>query len=124
MAVARLRLFSLILGQLDSDAGDLLVNPKDVIAHVAQESPTSESTALSLSWTATMACASYRPALPNWRQATRHDERLHSFYEEMDNIDGYTAETRAARLLHGLGFDRGSHAANPSMSSPVAGACG
>jgi ATP-binding cassette subfamily F protein 3 len=25
----------------------------------------------------------------------------------MDNIDGYTAETRAARLLHGLGFEAG-----------------
>jgi len=34
-----------------------------------------------------------------------HDERLHGLYEQMDNIDGFTAETRAARLLHGLGFE-------------------
>jgi len=34
-----------------------------------------------------------------------HDERLHGMYEQMDNIDGFTAETRAARLLHGLGFE-------------------
>jgi ATP-binding cassette subfamily F protein 3 len=34
-----------------------------------------------------------------------HDKRLHTLYEHMDNIDGFTAETRAARLLHGLGFE-------------------
>ncbi len=32
-------LFALILGQLEADAGQLQVNPRDVIAHVAQESP-------------------------------------------------------------------------------------
>ena len=39
-------LFALILGQLDSDAGQLQLNPRDVIAHVAQESPHSDQPAL------------------------------------------------------------------------------
>ena len=39
-------LFSLILGQLEADAGQLQLNPKDVIAHVAQESPSSNQPAL------------------------------------------------------------------------------
>ena len=39
-------LFSLVLGQLEADAGLLQVNQKDVIAHVAQESPNSENPAL------------------------------------------------------------------------------
>ncbi len=39
-------LFALILGKLDGDAGELQLNPKDVIAHVAQESPGSDQAAL------------------------------------------------------------------------------
>ena len=29
---------------------------------------------------------------------------LHLLYERMESIDGFTAESRASRLLHGLGF--------------------
>ncbi len=39
-------LFSLILGQLEGDAGRTTAHPKDVIAHVAQESPHSECTGI------------------------------------------------------------------------------
>jgi ATP-binding cassette subfamily F protein 3 len=32
-------LFAMILGELEPDDGELALDPKDVIAHVAQESP-------------------------------------------------------------------------------------
>jgi ATP-binding cassette subfamily F protein 3 len=33
-----------------------------------------------------------------------NDENLHAHYEKMETIDGFTAEARAAKLIHGLGF--------------------
>ncbi len=97
-------LFSLILGKLESDAGNLLVNRKDVIAHVAQESPTSKQTALDFVMDGDHGLRKLQASITKLEAASAHDERLHKLYEEMENIDGYTAETRAARLLHGLGF--------------------
>jgi hypothetical protein len=34
------------------------------------------------------------------------DERLHAIYDRLDELDESTFETRAAELLHGLGFQR------------------
>ena len=39
-------LFSMLLGQLEADGGELHLNPRDEIAHVAQESPNSSGSAL------------------------------------------------------------------------------
>ena len=92
-------LFAVLLNELVIDTGDVKI-PKDwVIAHVAQEAPANE-----------------RPAIEHvldgdveWReldekiQDTDHPRYLkfHSRYEE---IDGYSARSRAAQLLNGLGF--------------------
>jgi ATP-binding cassette subfamily F protein 3 len=32
------------------------------------------------------------------------EEELHALFEQLERVDGFTAEARAARLLHGLGF--------------------
>jgi len=98
-------LFALILGQLDSDAGQLQVNPKDVIAHVAQESPHSEISALEYVQDGDNGLRQLQASIAKLEARDDHDERLHSLYEQMEIIDGFTAETRAARLLHGLGFE-------------------
>lgn len=97
-------LFSLILGELESDAGSLQVNPKDVIAHVAQQSPFSDQPAIEFVQDGDQVFRQAQARIKQLESADSHDERLHQLYEQMDNIDGYTAETRAARLLHGLGF--------------------
>lgn len=34
------------------------------------------------------------------------DERLEAIYDRLDELDPTTFETRAATLLHGLGFNR------------------
>jgi ATP-binding cassette subfamily F protein 3 len=98
-------LFSLLLGQLEADAGELQVNPKDVIAHVAQESPHSDRSALDFVQDGDSGLRQLQASIAELEALDGHDERLHSLYEQMDNIDGFTAETRAARLLHGLGFE-------------------
>ena len=98
-------LFALILGQLESDAGHLQLNSKDVIAHVAQESPSSTHSALEFVMDGDQGLRELQTNIAELEQKDSHDERLHGLYEQMDNIDGFTAETRAARLLHGLGFE-------------------
>jgi ATP-binding cassette subfamily F protein 3 len=97
-------LFALILGQLEGDAGQLQINRKDVIAHVAQESPSSTQPALEFVQDGDSGLRELQTNIAELEARDSHDKRLHSLYEQMDNIDGFTAETRAARLLHGLGF--------------------
>jgi ATP-binding cassette subfamily F protein 3 len=97
-------LFALILGQLEADAGQLQINPRDVIAHVAQESPQSRQPALEFVQDGDKGLRRLQTKIAALEAADSHDEQLHRLYEQMENIDGFTAETRAARLLHGLGF--------------------
>ncbi len=106
-------LFGLILGQLESDAGELQLNAKDVIAHVAQESPSSSRSALDFVQDGDKGLRELQASISELEDKDSHDVRLHGLYEQMDNIDGFTAETRAARLLHGLGF------AAAEMQKPV-----
>ncbi len=98
-------LFSLLRGQLEADAGELRINPRDVIAHVAQESPNSDQPALDFVQDGDRGLRQLQGEIAESESADSNDERLHALYEQMDNIDGFTAETRAARLLHGLGFE-------------------
>ena len=100
-------LFALILGQLEADAGELQVNPRDVIAHVAQQSPHSDQPALEFVQDGDRDLRRLQAGIAELEALDEHDERLHELYEQMDNIDGFAAETRAARLLHGLGFEDG-----------------
>ena len=97
-------LFALILGQLEADSGQLQLNPKDVIAHVTQESPHSDDAALEFVMDGDKDLRQLQTRIGELEALDNHDERLHGLYEQMDNIDGFAAETRAARLLHGLGF--------------------
>ncbi len=98
-------LFALILGQLEADTGELQLNSKDVLAHVAQESPSSAQAAIEFVQDGDKSLRKLQTEISRLQCKDDHDERLHGLYEQMDNIDGFTAETRAARLLHGLGFE-------------------
>jgi ATP-binding cassette subfamily F protein 3 len=98
-------LFSLIRGQLEAESGELDLNPKDVIAHVEQQSPNSERSALDFVQDGDHALRKLQASIAALQAQKADDPRLHDLYEQMDNIDGFTAESRAARLLHGLGFE-------------------
>jgi ATP-binding cassette subfamily F protein 3 len=98
-------LFALLLGELESDDGELSIDPDDVIAHVAQESPNTKKSALDYvidgdaELRKTQAAIAAGEASPD-----RNNADLHTLYETMEAIDGFTAESRAAKLINGLGF--------------------
>ena len=98
-------LFALLLGELEADEGELLLDPSDVFAHVAQESPNTTKSTLDYVMDGDGELRKTQAAIAAGEASSDgNDASLHALYERMDTIDGYTAEARAAKLLHGLGF--------------------
>ncbi len=95
-------LFEAILGGLEPDEGQISLDTGCRIAHVAQESPSSEQTALDyvLDGDTELRAVQSRLGILQQDETTQD----HSAWAHLEAIDGYTAESRAARLLHGLGF--------------------
>jgi ATP-binding cassette, subfamily F, member 3 len=93
-------LFELLLGELDSDQGSLEIAGAPVIAHVAQhlECDGRDAVEHTLDGDAELREIERRLGEPG----AAADGALHARYEE---IGGYGAAARAARLLDGLGFD-------------------
>jgi ATP-binding cassette subfamily F protein 3 len=96
-------LFAMLLGDLEPDEGELGLRPDDQIAHVAQESPHGTGSALDYVMDGDRELRELQAAIADGEQAANADV-LHPLYERMEIIDGFSAESRAARLLHGLGF--------------------
>ena len=96
-------LFSMLLGRLEPDGGELQLDPADEIAHVAQESPQHSCSAVDYVMDGDRELREVQAAIAEGEAAGK-DEGLHLLYERMEAIDGFTAESRASRLLHGLGF--------------------
>lgn len=97
-------LFAMLLGTLEPDDGELSLDAHDVIAHVAQESPTGTGSAVNYVMDGDQELREVQAKL---NEAEEHNGEVHHLHEKMDAIDGYTAESRASRLLHGLGFAAG-----------------
>ncbi|MCK5722440.1 MAG: ATP-binding cassette domain-containing protein, partial [Gammaproteobacteria bacterium] len=100
--VGKSSLFALILGQLHADAGDIFL-PKDlVIAHVAQETLALDSSAIEYVLDGDVQLRQLEEKIRN-AEKNNEGETLAHLYSEMEAIDGYTANSRAATLLSGLG---------------------
>jgi len=101
--VGKSSLFALILGQLHADSGDVFLPKNLITAHVAQETPALDTTALEYVLDGDTQLRQLEKALAT---AEKNDdgETLAHLYSEMEAIDGYTAKSRAATLIHGLGF--------------------
>lgn len=97
--VGKSSLFSLIRGELAADTGNFTKPPSWVVAHVKQETPSSSQSALEY---ALQGDAEYIRLQEQIAQA--EGAHLGELHARLDAIDGYTAESRAATLLHGLGF--------------------
>ena len=101
-------LFSMILGELEPDGGDLRTSAADKIAHVSQESPNQTVSALDFVLDGDHELRVVQAAIAaketTEKQRFEADTDLHVLYEKLETIDGFTAQARAARLLHGLGF--------------------
>jgi ATP-binding cassette subfamily F protein 3 len=92
-------LFALIRGQLHQDSGDFSLPVGWVIAHVAQETPASDLSALGYALLGDTEYINLQQELE-----TAEGARLGEIHAQLEAIDGYTTESRAATLLHGLGF--------------------
>jgi len=101
-------LFAMLLGQLGQDEGDLSIPPNWVVAHVAQETPASAISALDYVLQGDVEYIELHKKL-----ATAEGALLGELHAQLDAIDGYTTESRAATLLHGLGYS------NEQINNPV-----
>ena len=97
--VGKSSLFALIRGELSPDTGHFSLPPSWVIAHVKQETPSSEQSALDYALEGDAEYVQLRAKLEH-----ADGSHLGELHARLDAIDGYTAESRAATLLHGLGF--------------------
>jgi ATP-binding cassette subfamily F protein 3 len=96
-------LFALIRGEAIADAGGFDLPPGWVIAHVAQETPAADSSALDFVLDGDKELRQIERALAG----AGHDaagEMLGELHDRLEAIGGYQARSRAAALLSGLGF--------------------
>ena len=96
-------LFAMLLGELEPDDGELVLDPRDEIAHVAQENPHGSRSAVDFVMDGDRELREVQAAIAE-SEAAADKPDMHLLYERMEAIDGFTAESRASRLLHGLGF--------------------
>ena len=96
-------LFALIRGELKQDAGEFSLPPGWVIAHVAQETPATDTSAIDYVMAGDEELAQLHRDL-HQAEADRDGTRMAALHTRLDAIGGYTARSRAARLMHGLGF--------------------
>jgi len=96
-------LFSLILKQLHADAGDCIYPDNWVVAHVAQELADSSQQAIEFVLDGDAELREIQQAI-NIAEENDDGVRIATLHTQLDNIDGYTANSRASQLLAGLGF--------------------
>lgn len=106
-------LLLMLLGQINSDLGDLFL-PKGIrISHVAQETPSDERSVVDHVLDGDAEYRRVESTLNSMDGA--HDEESAKLFTKMQDIDGYSAPARAAKLLSGLGF-KASEQSNPTRS--------
>jgi len=96
------------MGKLDADAGSMQLPREWVIAHVAQQTPALDTSALQYVLEGDRELCRLRTQLAaaEVRSDGTDMTRLH---DRIEAIHGYTAESRAQRLLSGLGFNAAEH---------------
>ncbi|MFK7090958.1 ATP-binding cassette domain-containing protein [Chromobacterium violaceum] len=102
--VGKSSLFAMLLGELHADGGDMLLPPNWTVAHVAQETPALERSALDYVLDGDKELRALESQLADAED--RHDgNAIGHLHGELANIDAYSAPARAGKLLTGLGFD-------------------
>ena len=96
-------LFALLRGELHADEGEFSMPPNLEIAHVAQETPALECSAIDYVLDGDRELRALQHQLVDAEQA--HDGlKLAELHTKLEVIGGYTAQARVSRLLNGLGF--------------------
>jgi len=102
-------LFAALLGDLETDQGEIQLPTAARIAHVAQQSPSGQRSALDFVMDGDAELRELQQALAE-AQERHQSSAQHALFERLESIDGYSAEARAARLLSGLGFSEQENA--------------
>ena len=97
-------LFALILGEIDADAGEVQVPSGVTIATVRQEIADRSRSALDYVLDGDQELRAVQSEVAA-AEAAGDVQAIATAHERMHAVDGYAAESRAARLLDGLGFD-------------------
>jgi ATP-binding cassette subfamily F protein 3 len=97
-------LFALLLGELHQDAGDLEIQPRLVVAHVAQETPATEQPAIEYVLDGDAELRGLERELAA-AETAHNGTRIAELHDDLQRVGGYAARARAAQLMHGLGFD-------------------
>jgi len=101
-------LFAAIRGELDADVGGLDLPAKMRLASVAQETPSLPDPALEFVIGGDAALAAAIKAEAD--ACAREDwQAVAEAHHQLEALNGYDAEARAGRLLHGLGFPAATH---------------
>ncbi len=98
-------LFSLLLGELQADGGQLEIPRQIKLAHVEQETRSCAMTAQEFVLDGDYELRELQQALVE--AESQHDgTRIAMLHEKLSIIDAYSAPARAAQLLNGLGFSQ------------------
>lgn len=98
-------LFKLLLGQLQIDSGRLEIPSQWRLSHMAQEVTEVERSAIDYVLDGDKTLRRLEQAIAT----TDNGEKLAALYGEFEQIGGYSAVSRAAQLLDGLGFANTDH---------------
>ncbi|HED15356.1 MAG TPA: ATP-binding cassette domain-containing protein [Gammaproteobacteria bacterium] len=101
--VGKSSLFALIRGKMSADLGNFSLPARTVIAHVAQETPAVDKSALDYVIDGDEELRGIEQKISVAEQ-DNDGEKLGHLYHDLEVINGYTAASRAGQLLHGLGF--------------------
>jgi len=101
--VGKSSIFSLILGDLQADVGDFFLPANTVVAHVAQETPALSKSAVDYVLDGDKELRQVEQAIATAEQQKDNNALAH-WHMQLETIDGYSARSRAASLMHGLGF--------------------
>jgi len=96
-------LFALINQTLHADSGDFSVPKNWVIANVAQETPSTERSAIDYVIDGDEQLRMLETKIEQ-ADENQQGELLGKLYSQLEEVGGYTANSRAAQLLSGLGF--------------------
>jgi len=105
--------FAMLRGELHADQGEVDYPARWRVAHVAQETPALERSAIDYAIDGDTTLRRLEAELAA-AEAADDGERIGSIYADLTDADAWTVRPRAERLLHGLGF---SH---DQMEQPVA----
>ncbi len=96
-------LMTMLTQDINVDHGDIIIPSSFFVATVAQHVDQHQGTAIDFVMAGDQALMAAKQTLQQ-AETSANSEALAAAYEQLENVDAYTAESRAGQLLAGLGF--------------------